>query len=188
MHIEKLTDATVLNRGELLIVLKCWKRYHDDAFIDSLKGIGAGVIQFYRYRQEPVPGVRRWRNGRCFRHPRTTNERRANCATRTTRGILENHGVAFKVRPKQGLHRLPTTYDDIFLRCQRSWKACRRTQRNVVVPINRRIHSPHLGSGNRMAAILRKLRKHRPQPLLKHLSVSRDHRLRGVNRYSYLYH
>ena len=138
MHIKRLANSSVLKRGELLIVLKCSKRYHDDAFIDSLKGTGAGVIQFYRYRQEPVPGVRRWKNGKCFRHPRTTNERRVNCATRTTREILENHGVAFKVRRK----RMPTTYDDIFHRYQRSWKEYRKTQPKVVGPINRRIHSP----------------------------------------------
>jgi hypothetical protein len=142
MRIKKLTNSSVLQRGESLIVLKCSKRYHDEVLIDSLKGTGTGVIQFYRYRQEPVPGVSRWKNGRCFRHPRTTNERRANCATNTTREILEHHGSAFKIRPKRGWHRLPTTYDDVFFRYQRSWKEHRITQCKNADGINRRIHSP----------------------------------------------
>ena len=142
MHIKKLTDANVLKRGELLLVLKCSTPYHDDASIDSLEGTGTEVMQFYRHRQEPVPWVSRWKNGRCFRHPRTTNERRANCASSTTKGILEDRGIAFKIRPKRGWHRLPTTYDDVFLRYQRSWKEHRSAQRKNTRSINRRIHSP----------------------------------------------
>jgi hypothetical protein len=142
MYIKKLTNSNLLERGELLIVLKCLWLYRDDAFIDLRKGTKTGVGQFYRHRQEPVPWVSRWKNGRCFRHPRTTNERRANCAADTPKEILENHGLAFKVRPKRSPHRLPTTYDDIFLRHQRSWKEYRRTQRKVVGSINRRMHSP----------------------------------------------
>lgn len=42
----------------------------------------------------------------------------------------------------RSLHRLPTSYDDVFLRYQRSWKEYRRTQRKVAGSINRRIHSP----------------------------------------------
>ncbi len=115
MYIKKLTNSDALKRGELLIVLKCLWLYRDDAFIDLRKGTKTGAVQFYRHRQEPVPWVSRWKNGRCFRHPRTTNERRANCATTTIKEVIENHGVTFKVRPTRNSHRLPTTYDDIFL-------------------------------------------------------------------------
>ena len=142
MHIKKLTNSSVLKRGESLIVLKCSKRYHDDVLMDLRKSLGTRFIRFYRHRQEPVPWVSRWGNSRCFRHPRTTNERRANCAANTTREILEDHGIAFKIRPKRGWHRLPTTYDDIFLRYERSWKEHRRAQRKNTRSINRRIHSP----------------------------------------------
>jgi hypothetical protein len=142
MYMKKLTNSNVLKRGELLIVLKCLWLYRDDALIDLRKGTKTGVVQFYRHRQEPVPWVSRWKNGRLFGHPRTTNERWANCATSTTREILENYGVAFKVRRKRSSHRLPTAYEDIFLRHQRSWKEYRRKQRKVVSSINRRMHSP----------------------------------------------
>ena len=141
MYIKKLTNSDLLKRGELLIVLKCLWLYRDDAFIALRKGTKTGVVQIYRHRQEPVPWVSRWKNGRCFRHPRTTNERRANCAASTSREILENYGVAFKVRRKRSSPRLPTTYDDIFLRYQRNWKEYRRTQRKNPSCINRRIHS-----------------------------------------------
>jgi hypothetical protein len=141
MYIKKLTNSNLLKRGELLIVLNCLGRY-DDALIDLRKSAQTGVVRFYRHREEPVPWVGRWKNGRCFRHPRTTNERRANCAVNTLTQVLENHGLAFKVRPKRSSHRLPTVYDEIFLRHQRSWKEYRRTQRKVAGAINRRIHSP----------------------------------------------
>jgi hypothetical protein len=141
MHIKKLTNSNALKRGDLLIVLKCSNRYHDDVLIDLRKSLGPRFVQLYRHRQEPVPGVSRWKNGKCFRHPRTTNERRANRAPNTTREICED-GIAFKIRPKRGWHRLMTTYHDIFLRYQRSWKEYRKTQPKVVGPINRRIHSP----------------------------------------------
>jgi hypothetical protein len=142
MYIKKLTDASVLKRGDLLIVLKWWKYCYDDVFADLRKSTGTPVIQFYRHRQEPVPWVRRWKNGKCFRHPRTTNERRATCAANTPTEVLESYGLAFKVRPKRSSHRLPTSFDDIFLRHQRSWKEYRRTQRKAVGSINRRMHSP----------------------------------------------
>ncbi len=140
MHIKKLTNSNALYRGELLIVLKCLGRY--DGALTDLRTAQTGVVRFYRHRQEPVSWVSRWKNGRCFRHPRTTNERRANCATSTIREIIENHGVTFKVRPTRNSHRLPTTYDDIFLRYQRSWKGHRCVQRKNTRSINRRVHSP----------------------------------------------
>jgi hypothetical protein len=86
MHIEKLIYSSVLKRGESLIVLKCSKRCHEDVLTDLRKSLGTRFIRFYRHRQEPVPWVRRWKNGRCFRRPRTTNERRAYCAANTNQG------------------------------------------------------------------------------------------------------
>lgn len=144
MQIKKLTNSSVLKRGESLIVLKCSKRYHDDVLIDLRKSLGTRFIRFYRHRQEAVPWVSWWKNGRCFRHPGTTNERRASCAG-TIGEILEDHGIAFKIRSKRGWHRLPTTYDDIFLRYQRTWKEHRRTQWKNADGINRRIHSSIVG-------------------------------------------
>jgi hypothetical protein len=141
MHIKKLTNSNALKRGELLIVLKCLGRY-DDALTDLRKDAQTGVIRLYRHREEPVPWVSRWKNGRCFKHPRTTNERRANCSANRTREILEDRGIAFKIRAKRGWHGLPTTYDDIFLRYQRSWKEHRCVQRKNTRSINRRVHSP----------------------------------------------
>jgi hypothetical protein len=141
MHIEKLTNSSALKRGESLIVLKCSKRYHDDVLIDLRKIIGTRFVQFYRHRQEPIPWISRWKNGRCFRHPRTTNERRADYAANTTREIFESQGIAFKIRPKRGWHRLPSAYNDVFLRYQRSWKEHRTTQCKNADGINRRIHS-----------------------------------------------
>jgi hypothetical protein len=108
--------------------------HSDDALIDVRESIGTRFIRFYRHRREPVPWVGRWKDGRCFRHPRTINVRRANCAANTTREIFESHG-ALKIRPKRSWYRLPNTYDDIFLRHQRSWK-------KNPDGINRRIHSP----------------------------------------------
>jgi hypothetical protein len=77
MRVKKLTDSSVLKPGELLVVLHCLNQCGFDALGGSRKSIGVGVVQFYRHRQEPVPWVRRSKNGRLFRRPRTTNERRA---------------------------------------------------------------------------------------------------------------
>ena len=82
MRVKKLTDSSVLKPGELLVVLHCLNQCGFDALGGSRKSIGVGVVQFYRHRQEPVPWVRRSKNGRLFRRPRTTNERRATSAMR----------------------------------------------------------------------------------------------------------
>jgi hypothetical protein len=82
MRIKKLTDSSVLKPGELLVVLHCLNQCGFDALGGLRKSIGAGVVQFYRDRQEAVPWTRRSKNGRLFRRPRTTNERRLTSATR----------------------------------------------------------------------------------------------------------
>jgi hypothetical protein len=100
MRIKRLTNSSVLKPGELLVVLHCLTKCGYDAFVGLRKSIGTGVVQFYRHRQEPVPGIRRVKNGRLHRHPKTTNERKAHFSNEATREDLESHGVAFKLRQK----------------------------------------------------------------------------------------
>jgi hypothetical protein len=141
MHIKKLTNSIALKRGDLLMVLNCLGRY-DNALTDLRKNAQTGAVRFCRHREGPVPWVSHGTSGKFFRHPRTTIERRANCVTSTTRDILENYSLSFKVRTKRSPHKLPTTYNDICFLHQRSWKEYRRTQRKAIGSINRRIHSP----------------------------------------------
>src|ERR1700747_848524 len=98
--------------------------------------------QLIRRQDYPVPLVRRVKNGRLFRRPRTTNERRAHFSNNATEEILESYGVALKLRQKRKWHMLPNAYHDLSLRYQRSWKEHRGTQRKSAGNINRRIHSP----------------------------------------------
>jgi hypothetical protein len=98
MRIKKLTDGSVLERGQLLVVLHCLNRCGSDALFDLRKSIRIGVVQFYRHRQEAVPWISRSKNGKLVRHPRTTNKRRARFSNETTEEILESHGLAFKLR------------------------------------------------------------------------------------------
>jgi hypothetical protein len=142
MHIKKLTDSSVLKPGELLVVLHCLNRCGFGGLGGLRKSIGAGVVQFYRHRQEPVPWIGRSKNGRLFRRPRTTNERRAHYGNEATEEILESRGVAFNLRQKRNSHRLPDIYRDLFLRYQRSWKEHRGIQRKNASSINRWFHSP----------------------------------------------
>ena len=72
-----------------------------DALFDLRKSIRIGVVQFYRHRQEPVPWIGRSKNGRLFRRPRTTNERRAQYSNEATEEILVSHGFAFKLRQER---------------------------------------------------------------------------------------
>gem|GEM_PF-5129530 len=85
MRLEKLTESSVLKPGQLLVVLHCLTERGSDALVDLRKSIGIGVVQFYRHRQEPVPWTRRSKNGRLFRRPRTTNERRAHFSNEVTK-------------------------------------------------------------------------------------------------------
>ena len=142
MGIKKLTDSSVLKPGESLVVLPCLNKCGFDALGGLRKSIGTGVVQFYRHRQEPVPWVRRSKNGRLFRRPRTTNERRAHFSNKATKEILEFHGVAFKLRQERNSNRLPNAHDDLSLRYQRSWKEHRGIQRKNTSSVNRQIHSP----------------------------------------------
>ena len=141
MRIKKLTDSSVLKPGELLVVLHCLNQCGFDALFDLRKSIRTGVVQFYRHRRKPVPWIGRSGNGRLFRRPRTTNERRAHFSSEA-KEILESHGVAFKLRQSRNSHRLPNAHDDLSLRYQRSWKKHRGAQSKTGGCINRRIHSP----------------------------------------------
>ena len=142
MRIKMLTDGSVLAPGQLLVVLHCLNQCGSVALVELRKSIGTGVVQFYRHRQEPVPWTRRSKNGRLFRRPRTTNERRAHFSDKATKEILEFHGVAFKLRQERNSERLPNAHDDLSLRYQRSWKEHRGIQRKNASSINRQIHSP----------------------------------------------
>jgi hypothetical protein len=141
MRIKKLTDSSVLKPGQLLVVLHCLNQCGFDALFDLRKSIRTGVVQFFRHRQEPVPWARRSKNGRLFRRPRTTNERRAHFSSEA-KEILESHGLAFKLRQRRNSHLLPNAHDDLSLRYQRSWKEHRGAQRKNASSINRQIHSP----------------------------------------------
>ena len=142
MRLEKLTESSVLKPGQLLVVLHCLTERGSDALVDLRKSIGIGVVQFYRHRREPVPWIGRSGNGRLFRRPRTTNERRAHFSNEATKEILVSHGLAFKLRQERNSNRLPNAHDDLSLRYQRSWKEHRGAQRKTGGCINRRIHSP----------------------------------------------
>jgi hypothetical protein len=142
MHIEKLDNSNVLEPGQLLVALKCCRLYGNAAFFHLQQSAASGLLQFYRHRQEPVPWINRVKHGRLFRHPRTTNERRAHFSNKATEEILQSHGVAFKVRQKRDPYMLPNAWDDLIIGYQRTWKEHRGTQRKSAGGINRRIHSP----------------------------------------------
>src|ERR1700745_1385788 len=137
MRIRKLTDSSELKPGELLVVLHALNQCGFDALGGFRKSIRTGVVQFYRHRDEPVPWIGRSKNGRLFRRPRTTNERRAHFSNNATEEILESHGLAFKLRQERNPHMLPDIYDDLSLRYQRSWKEHRGAQRRTAGFINR---------------------------------------------------
>ena len=142
LRINKLTESSVLKPGQLLVVLHCLNRCGSDALVELRKSIGTGGVKLYRHRREPVPWTRRSKNGRLFRRPRTTNERRAHLSNKATEEILESHDLTFKLRQERNSERLPNAHDDLSLRYQRSWKGHRGIQRKNTSSINRRIHSP----------------------------------------------
>ena len=100
MRIKKLTNSNVLKPGQLLVVLH-WNQGGSEALFDLRKSIRIGVVQFYRHRREPVPWIGRSGNGRLFRRPKTTNERRAHYSNEATKEILKSRGVAFKLRQER---------------------------------------------------------------------------------------
>jgi hypothetical protein len=140
MNIENIKSSSRLKPGQLLVM---WNARRWRAVDESLRlRSSSGEYQFYRHRQDPVPGIHRSRRGRILRHPRTTNERRAALATRNSREFLQVYDTVFKLRRKRTSNALPSAYDDLFIRYQRSWKKHRRSQRKLTDNINRDIHSP----------------------------------------------
>jgi hypothetical protein len=129
MRLDKLKNSNLLKPGQLLVVSKYCKFYGDAALLHLWESAEIGPLHFYRHRQEPVPWINRVKHGRFFRHPRTTNERRAHFSNNATEEILESYGVALKLRQKRKSHMLPNAYNDVSLRYQRSWKEHRGTQR-----------------------------------------------------------
>jgi hypothetical protein len=120
MRFEKLNNSNVLKPGQLLVVSKYCKFYGDAALLLLRESAEIEVLEFYRHRQEPVPWINRVKNRRLFRHPRTTNERRAYFGNKAAKDIVDSHGVALKLRQKRKSHMLPNSYDDLCLRYQRS--------------------------------------------------------------------
>ena len=143
MKIEKIETGNILRSGQLLIGSNDRRWFGPDASLHV--GKSGLQSQFYRHRQDPVPEVHRPRRQRIFRRPRTTNERRATPAVRTSREFLDVHGAVFKLRGKRAFNALPSLYDDIWIRHQRSWKKYRTKQWRNGGHINRRVHSPPFG-------------------------------------------
>ena len=142
MRIKSVTDTSILKSGQRLVVLHCLNQCGSDALVELRESVGTDVVKFYRHRQEPVPWTRRSKNGRLFRRPRTTNERRAHFSNNAIKEIFESPRIAFKLRQKRNPRRLPDIYHDLSLRYQRSWKEHRGIQRKNTSSINRQIHSP----------------------------------------------
>jgi hypothetical protein len=56
MHIKKLTNSSVLECGESLIVLKRSKRYHDDVLIDLRKSLELDSFDSIAIARNRFPG------------------------------------------------------------------------------------------------------------------------------------
>jgi hypothetical protein len=140
MKIQKIEESDALNPGQLLATRSGWRWFGLLNITDSEKG--GRQFQFYRHRRDPVPGTRRPKRRRNFRHPRTANERRASFAATKNREFLADPDVFFTIRKKRGPHRLPDLYDDVWIEYQRSWKKHRRNQWKKVEHINRHVHAP----------------------------------------------
>jgi hypothetical protein len=139
MKIEKIETSNTLEPGQLLVAWNDWRWFTSDAFSSS-EG-GARTLQFYRHRRQPVPGTRRPKRRRNFRHPHTTNERRANLKVLGNAEAV-NELTPYRIRSKRSANRLPDAYDDMFIRYQRTWKRRRQTQRKDINNISRQVHRP----------------------------------------------
>ena len=145
MRIKKLNDGNALKPGQLLVTFKASIFYGNTAFVRLQQSLETELLQFYRHRRGPVPVTGRVRHRRLFRRPKTTNERRADFSNNEAiNEILQSYGVAFKLRQRRNSQMLPNAYDDLSIRCQRSWKKHCGTQRKRADSINRRIHAPLL--------------------------------------------
>lgn len=73
----------------------------------------------YKYRHDPVPGVRKYRNSNCMKRMKTTQERSVNCL---------HYAEGIHVRGKRKYKVLIDAREDVKKCNQRSWKKFRRKQ------------------------------------------------------------
>jgi hypothetical protein len=140
MKIQKIEASDTLKPGQLLATWSEWRWFGSVAFVDLQSS--SRQFEFYRHRRDPVPGTKRPKRRRNFRHPKTANERRASFAAPKNREHLGDPDLAYTVRKKRSPYRLPDLYDDVYIEYQRSWKEHRRQQRKNSGCINRQINSP----------------------------------------------
>ncbi len=145
MKIRKIEARDALKPGQLLATRSGWRWFGVFAFPDLESG--SRQFQFYRHRRDPVPGIKRPKRRRNFRHPRTANERRAGFPAPKNRESLGDREPSYTVRKKRSPHRLPDVYDDVFIHYQRSWKEHRRNRWKKVGRINRHVHAPPFWTG-----------------------------------------
>jgi hypothetical protein len=145
MKIQKLEASEALKPGQLLATRRGWRLLGSVAFIESESS--GRQFQFYRHRRDPVPGIKRPKRRRNFRHPRTANERRAGFAAPKNREHVGDPDLAYTVRKKRSVYRLPDLYDDVWTRYQRSWKEHRRNRWKKVSRIDRHVHAPPFWTG-----------------------------------------
>jgi hypothetical protein len=145
MKIQKIEASDTLKAGQLLATRRGWRLLGAFAFPDWQSG--NRQYQFYRHRRDPVPGIKRPKRRRNFRHPRTANEHRASFAASKNRELVGNPDLAYTVRKKRSVYRLPDHYDDVWIQYQRSWKKHRRTHWKKLERINRHTHAPPVWTG-----------------------------------------
>jgi hypothetical protein len=102
LKFEKVRNQQRAAAWALVVAARRWRL--------SSSGLEAGQVRFYRLRQDPVPWVRRAKNGRLSRRPKTGNERRAHFSSEAAQEVLETHGIDLKERRKRNPRRLPNSW------------------------------------------------------------------------------
>ena len=87
----------------------------------------AGYRLIFRYRQDSVPFTAKFRGGGgWFRSPKTLNEKKQTyLPDEQDRVLLTSHQLPGISKARD----VPTSWDDLPRRCERSWKLNRDTQR-----------------------------------------------------------
>ena len=145
MKIQKIEANETLRPGQLVVTRREWRFLEFIPFPDP--ETGSQQFQSYRHRWDPVPGTRRPKRRRNFRHPKTANERRASFAAPKSQEHLGDLHLGYTVRKKRSPHRLADLYDDVWIQHQRSWKEHRKNQWKKLSLINREVHAPPFWSG-----------------------------------------
>jgi hypothetical protein len=101
MKIQKIEASDTLKPGQLLATWSEWRWFGSVAFVDLQSS--SRQFEFYRHRRDPVPGTKRPKRRRNFRHPKTANERRASFAAPKNREHLGDPDLAYTVRKKEAL-------------------------------------------------------------------------------------